>query len=152
MRARWTFRTLLVFFPAALVLTGCSNPRQNIDTSLNDVSPAAGFSRPTSTVYFAFGSAHLTTEARRAIRAVAATVTASDVSNVQVTGHADTPGSADGNERLSQRRAQAVAAALAANGVARDRIVVDWTGERAPPIPTVDNTPEAANRVVTIKL
>jgi OmpA-OmpF porin, OOP family len=152
MSVRWAFRTFQVFSLTALTLTGCNNPRQKMDTSLNEVSPEAGASPPTSTVYFAFDSAHLTTEAQRAIRAAAATVASGGVTKVQVTGHADTLGAADANERLSQRRAEAVAAALAEDGVPRDRIIVDWTGEREPPIPTADDTPEAANRVVTIKL
>jgi hypothetical protein len=34
--------TFLVFSVAALALPGCSNPRQTIDTSLDEVSSAAG--------------------------------------------------------------------------------------------------------------
>jgi spore germination cell wall hydrolase CwlJ-like protein len=143
MGIRATIHIFLVLCPITLALTGCSNPpRQKIETSINDGSA--------STVYFAVGSAELTTEARLVIRAVAATVMPGDLTNVQVTGHADTLGTAADNARLAQRRAQAVAAALTADGVPADRIIVDWTGEQEPPIATGHETPEAGNRVVTI--
>lgn len=51
---------------------------------------------------------------------------------VQLTGHADFMGGRLYNEALSIRRAQTVADALVAAGVAPERIRVNWAGERAP--------------------
>jgi outer membrane protein OmpA-like peptidoglycan-associated protein len=142
---------LLIPCLASPALAGCTSQNQDIANALADIAPAGGFSRPIKTVYFAPGSARLTTEARQIIRAFAAIVIAEHVTTVRVTGHADTLGSTDKNERLSQRRALMVAAALVEYGVPRENIMVDWTGESDPPIPTSNETPEAANRAVTMR-
>jgi outer membrane protein OmpA-like peptidoglycan-associated protein len=148
-----TMRVFLALCLAVWALPGCRDVLRDIDDPLNELTPAAGISQPSTTIYFAAGSAHLTKEALRIIREVAATVVASGTTTtIHVTGHTDTIGSVDNKERLSQRRARSVANVLAANGVRRDRISIDWTGEREPPISTADGIPEPANRVVTIKL
>lgn len=69
---------------------------------------------------------------------------------VLVEGHSDTPGSAAGNLRLSQERADGVAAALVSRGIARDRIVTRALGESALLVPTADGVREVQNRRVTI--
>lgn len=152
MRFRVAFRMLLISCLATPVLAGCADDRQDIADAPPDVAPAAGVTQPSSTVFFALGSDQLTAEAQSTIRAAAAAVAARNATTVAVTGHADTLGSTDSNERLSERRAQAVAEALAANGIPEDRITVDWVGERMLSVPTSDGTPEEANRIVTIKL
>jgi outer membrane protein OmpA-like peptidoglycan-associated protein len=150
MSFRSTVEFLLIPCLASLALAGCTNQNRDIANVLADIAPAGGFSRPIKTVYFAPGSARLTTETRQIIRDFAATVIAEHLTTVRVTGHADTIGSPDENERLSQRRALMVAAALVEYGVPRERIMVDWTWSE-PPIPTSNETPEAANRTVTMR-
>jgi predicted small secreted protein len=70
----------------------------------------------------------------------------------QVTGYTDTAGPAAYNRTLSQRRAQAVADALAAQGVPRGSIDVQWHGEDQLPVPTADGVPEPQNRSVSIAM
>jgi outer membrane protein OmpA-like peptidoglycan-associated protein len=101
-------------------------------------------------VFFSLGSTELTPEARDAIRAAVADARQRSLSRVEVTGHTDTSRPADYNEQLSWRRAEAVAAELATEGLPRDQINVVGRGETDPPVPTGDGVCEAQNRRVTI--
>ncbi|HXG18689.1 MAG TPA: OmpA family protein [Methylomirabilota bacterium] len=107
-------------------------------------------------VLFEFGKANLTGDARSKIRGI------SEVLNnqargrrISVEGHTDSIGSEAFNQRLSERRANTVAAALETEGVNADRIVAKGFGERYPVAPNtingVDN-PEgrAKNRRVEV--
>jgi len=68
-----------------------------------------------------------------------------------ILGKTDSVGSAGVNERLSQKRANAVFEALVYdNKVAENRIQMCWTGERLPFISTADQTAEAQNRMAAI--
>lgn len=71
---------------------------------------------------------------------------------VYVDGHTDTAGPASYNQRLSERRAQAVADYLASKGVARERMIVRGFGETKLKVPTPDETPKAENRRVEIRV
>jgi hypothetical protein len=53
-------------------------------------------------------------------------------SQVQITGHTDSVGSADANQLLSQRRAQSVANYLIAQSIAAERFYVNGMGETQP--------------------
>lgn len=67
-------------------------------------------------VYFADGEARLTETARQVIGLTATQLQGCDIQRVQVIGLADASGAASLNQTLSQRRATAVAEALAAAG------------------------------------
>jgi outer membrane protein OmpA-like peptidoglycan-associated protein len=67
-----------------------------------------------------------------------------------VTGHSDTPGSRSVNGRLAKARAEAVATALVARGVARSAIETRSAGETQLLIPTADGVREIHNRRVSI--
>lgn len=67
-------------------------------------------------VYFADGEARLTESAREAIGLTATMLQGCDIQRVQVLGLADARGGASANQSLSERRATAVAEALAAAG------------------------------------
>ncbi|MEZ5933441.1 MAG: OmpA family protein [Alphaproteobacteria bacterium] len=66
-----------------------------------------------------------------------------------VAGHTDSSGSEAYNDRLSKARAEAVAAALEARGLA-DGVRVEWYGEKKPRIELPDGTREQENRRVEI--
>jgi outer membrane protein OmpA-like peptidoglycan-associated protein len=85
-------------------------------------------------VFFSLGSAQLTPDARNAIREAVADAKQHNLKRVQVTGHTDTLGAAESNERLSWRRADAVAQEIVAQGVPRDQIDVVGRGETDPPV------------------
>jgi OOP family OmpA-OmpF porin len=68
-----------------------------------------------------------------------------------VTGHTDTVGTAAYNQKLSERRAEAVAAYLESKGVSRDRLTVKGVGFTQLQVQTPPNTREARNRVVELR-
>jgi outer membrane protein OmpA-like peptidoglycan-associated protein len=71
---------------------------------------------------------------------------------IEVAGHTDNTGSAEYNQQLSERRANAVASYLEAQGLANNRVVTVGAGETRP---VADNsTPEGrqANRRVELTL
>ena len=68
-----------------------------------------------------------------------------------ILGKTDSVGAPEFNERLSQRRANAVFEALVYDHkVSESRIQMCWTGERLPFTSTADQTAEAQNRMAAI--
>ena len=83
----------------------------------------------TYTVYFDYNSSQLGPAAREVVRFAADGYKARPPSPVQVTGYTDPSGSAGYNQRLSLRRANAVAAELQSDGVPQSALVVSGQGE-----------------------
>ncbi len=103
-------------------------------------------------VFFDWDRADLTDRARQIIAEAAQNSGRVQTTRIEVAGHADRSGSPQYNQRLSQRRADAVAAELVRLGVARSSIVVQAFGESRPLVPTADGVREPQNRRVEIVL
>jgi outer membrane protein OmpA-like peptidoglycan-associated protein len=101
-------------------------------------------------VHFDWASATPLPESSAIIESIASSAAACGVRAVTVIGHADRSGSAGFNQRLSRRRADAVAAALTAEGMPRAAVTVRAVGERDPAVPTADGVREPATRRVAI--
>jgi len=109
-------------------------------------------------VYFATGGYALTPEDQAHIRDVAGMMQSTPAFVATIIGKADSVGSAEFNEHLAQRRAQAVFEALVYTykvpvytyKVPENRVRLHWTGERLPYISTADEQAEAQNRMVAI--
>ena len=86
-------------------------------------------------IYFATNSAHLTTAARALLREKAAILERNPALTLTLTGHADARGAADYNQRLSERRAEAVQRFLVELGIATQRLTSEGRGEEAPAMP-----------------
>jgi len=99
---------------------------------------------------FASGRATLTSSAAASLRVLGAYLQAGPAANVVIEGHTDGQGEADANLRLSQQRADAVAAALAAAGVPRNRIRSAGRGESDPVTDDATAAGRARNRRVEI--
>lgn len=69
---------------------------------------------------------------------------------VMLIGKTDKVGSKTANMQLSKRRAELVSKALIDNGVMAQKIVVTYTGEKQPEVPTRDEEAEPLNRTVVI--
>lgn len=84
---------------------------------------------PAYTVYFDYNSVQIGPAGREIVRLAATGYKAGMPSGVTVTGFSDPSGGAGYNQRLSLRRANAVAAALEHDGIPRSAIVVSGQGE-----------------------
>jgi len=103
-------------------------------------------------VFFDWDRADLTQRAREIIAEAAQNARTSQTTRIEVAGHADRSGSPQYNQRLSQRRADVVAAELVSRGVPRDQIGITAYGESRPLVPTADGVREPQNRRVEIVL
>jgi outer membrane protein OmpA-like peptidoglycan-associated protein len=115
------------------------------------VAPAPAPAR-TYLVFFDWDRADLTARAREIIAEAATNSRRVQSTRIEVAGHADRSGSPQYNQRLSQRRADAVAGELVARGINRNEIVVTAFGESRPLVPTADGVREPQNRRVEIVL
>jgi OOP family OmpA-OmpF porin len=104
----------------------------------------------TYNVFFDWDRANITPEGQQIVEAAAATYKSEPPVPVQVTGHTDTSGSPDYNLRLSQQRAQNVAAALTQAGVPQSAMTVTGVGENDLKVPTPPGVREPQNRRVEI--
>ncbi len=87
----------------------------------------------TERIYFDFGKASIQTRSESLIDEIAAVITGNpDLKKIRVEGHTDNVGSDVNNLKLSQGRADAVKAALAARGVEASRLDAVGFGEMRP--------------------
>jgi len=103
-------------------------------------------------VLFDFNKAVLKPEAKRQLAVVLQALKEQPSLQTQIVGHTDGIGSDAYNIKLSQRRAESVAAYLAANGVTKQNLRTDWKGKREPVASNATATGRAQNRRVEITL
>jgi OOP family OmpA-OmpF porin len=101
-------------------------------------------------VFFDWDRADLTDRARQIVAEAAANSQKVQHTRIQVNGYTDTSGTAAYNQRLSVRRAQAVAAELVKDGVPRGVIAIQGFGETRLLVPTGPGVREPQNRRVEI--
>ena len=104
------------------------------------------------TLYFVEGKDEFTEESKQLIDRVFAEIAKRPVPDVVVIGHTDKVGSDAFNDSLSRQRAEVVRAALAARGVAPDKIATIGRGKREPIVATAEGVAEARNRRVEIQV
>lgn len=117
------------------------------------VAPAAA-PAPARTflVFFDWDRADLTDRARQIIAEAATNARSVRSTRIEVSGHADRTGTAVYNQRLSVRRAEAVAAELVRRGIARNEMTIQGFGFDRPLVPTAMGVREPQNRRVEIVL
>jgi outer membrane protein OmpA-like peptidoglycan-associated protein len=104
-------------------------------------------------VLFDFDKAEVKPEARRQLGVVLQALREQPSLQVHIVGHTDSVGTDEYNDRLSQRRAEAVAAYLAQQGgIPRQNIRAEWRGEREPVASNATASGRAQNRRVEITL
>jgi len=101
-------------------------------------------------VFFDWDKDTITPEGHAIIQQAADAYKAGAPVQIQVTGYTDRSGSPGYNQRLSERRANNVARAMAALGVPRDQMIVAGRGENDNRVPTADGVREPQNRRVEI--
>ena len=97
-------------------------------------------------LYFDQGTVTLTPQSLSVLDQLRTEIASRSGPEVQVTGHTDTVGSEEDNDRLSQQRAEEVLNWLASQGIDRSLMSAVGRGERELKEPTVDNFSSAANR------
>ncbi len=101
-------------------------------------------------VYFDVNQDQLSAGARAEVDAYVEALKAASPKSLTVIGYTDTSGPADLNARLSEARANSVAAALIEAGLSASMITRGASGEDDLAIATPDGTREANNRRVTL--
>ncbi len=150
-------------FPPSTVRYNSGYNTQNIVASLTmkfgapppppPPAPPAPPPPPTHQVYLVFfdwDKYNITPEGQQIIQLAANQYRSGGRVTLQVTGYTDTSGSAGYNQRLSERRANAVAAALEHLGVPRSDMVVAGRGQNDLRVPTPNGVREPQNRRVEI--
>lgn len=99
---------------------------------------------------FGSGQSQLTANAAASVQALGIYLKALGAGSAQVLGHTDSQGEAEANRALSQRRADAVRAALANAGFAAGRISARGQGEDVPVADNMTAAGRAKNRRVEI--
>lgn len=102
------------------------------------------------TLYFDQGTTTPTAESQSVLTALRAEIASRSGPQVEVTGHTDTVGSGDDNDRLSLQRAEEVLNWLAGQGIDRSLMLASGRGERDLKEPSIDNFSSATNRRVEV--
>jgi peptidoglycan-associated lipoprotein len=97
-------------------------------------------------VYFDYDQDSLRTEARAALDAKAAILTANGFISLVITGHTDERGTAEYNLALGQRRAAQVKRYLASKGVQEARLTTQSLGDSQPAVQGTDEASYQQNR------
>jgi outer membrane protein OmpA-like peptidoglycan-associated protein len=102
------------------------------------------------TLYFDEGTVTPTAESQSVLTALRAEIASRSGPQVEVTGHTDTVGSEEDNDRLSIQRAEEVLNWLAGQGFDRSLMLASGRGERDLKEPSIDNFSSATNRRVEV--
>src|SRR5271169_2843552 len=138
----------LSVFPLLLMIAACAMPPPPPPPVA--AAPPPPPPPPVYLVFFDWNSAVVSPSGGEVIKLAADAFRAGAPVTVQVTGFTDTSGSADYNQRLSVRRANAVAAVLVQDGVPQNALVVTGRGQNDLRVPTPDGVREPQNRRVEI--
>ena len=107
-------------------------------------------SRKVFLVFFDWDRDTITPQGGAILQQAAAAYKSGAPVQIQVTGYTDRSGSPGYNQRLSERRANNVAKALAGMGVTRNQMAVSGRGENDNRVPTANGVREPQNRRVEI--
>lgn len=116
------------------------------------VSAPAPAPARTYLVFFNWNKSDLTPRATQIVAEAAQASQTTRVTSLNVNGYTDTSGTPTYNEKLSYRRADAVAAKLVSDGVKKSDIVIKGFGETHLLVPTGPGVREPQNRRVEIIL
>ncbi|HEV2673140.1 MAG TPA: OmpA family protein [Aliidongia sp.] len=102
------------------------------------------------TLYFMADSNELVPDSRAAFEDVFAEIARRKASEIVVTGHTDTMGAPDYNDKLSLARAKSVSKLFVDRGLKPDSVIAVGRGQRELLVPTKDQVAEPRNRRVEI--
>jgi OOP family OmpA-OmpF porin len=103
-------------------------------------------------IYFKTGSAELDKASSPLLDSVADIANRCPAVKVEVTGHTDSVGNAEANQRLSEQRAHSIVAFLAQHGVVATRIAAAGFGDTHPVAPNDSEANRAKNRRIEFRV
>ena len=127
---------------AAPAVASAAAPAQVATPAATTAATSAAAAVPAAKVYFAVDKFVLPAGTDKTLAEVVGFLKKTDGAKAHVTGFHDPSGSVAHNEELAHNRARAVRGALEAQGIARDRIVMD-----KPSVTTGSGEPREARRV-----
>ncbi|MCB1876150.1 MAG: OmpA family protein [Chromatiales bacterium] len=104
----------------------------------------------TFVLYFQHGTTQLESTSEPVLEKLFKEVASRSASDVQITGHTDTVGALEDNDRLSLQRAEEIRTFLIGRGLAVKRVRAVGRGERELLVPTEDKVSEPRNRRVEV--
>ena len=102
-------------------------------------------------IYFDYDQATIRTEYQTYLKELIRMVKSHSDLRIEITGHTDTDGSDAYNLDLSKRRSEALLLFFNQNGLAKDRVVISFKGEREPVDKSQTNEGKQLNRRVDFK-
>jgi len=133
-------------------LEGARLSEQQVNEGFGTTLAALPARATTFLLYFLTGKDELTPESTAELQKILAEMKSRPVPDIVVTGHTDTVGSPESNDRLSMQRAERMKQFLMGIGIPADRIVTAGRGERELLVSTADNVDEPRNRRVEINV
>jgi len=103
-------------------------------------------------IYFEPGEAYLDGKARIALNGVVNFLRANAKVSLRIVGHADATGEDSFNDRLSERRCEAVRQYFLGKDLAPERLVIEAYGERMPAASNATEAGRQRNRRVALVL
>jgi len=128
----------------------CPRVVAKADESIAKLPPARQVEVLADRVHFAYDRANISPQTAPVLDRIASILRANAAISISIEGHADERGGDDYNRRLSQRRADAVRAYLAAAGVETSRMKTSAFGKSRPEVKGADAETYAVNRRVVI--
>ena len=149
----FTLLTLLIFSACSSVqVTEEAVADQSVaGVSITSKSTATKAVLANAVVYFEYDRFNLTSKSIQALKGVSELMIKNSKITISIEGHADERGTREYNLALGQRRAEAVANYLVANGINRNRLITKSYGEERPLSLGSNDTAWSKNRRVEIK-
>ena len=123
---------------------------ENVNKAYGDVIRLTPPAAATYTLQFLTGGATLTPQSQAELEAILSAAIARPGGEIVITGHTDTTGTPEANDRISQERANALRGMLVGRGFPQERIRAVGRGQRELLVQTGPGVDEAQNRRVSI--
>ena len=149
----FTLLTLIIFSACSSVqVTEEAVADQSVaGVSITSKSSATRAVLANAVVYFEYDRFNLTSKSIQALKGVSELMKKNSKITISIEGHADERGTREYNLALGQRRAEAVANYLVANGINGNRLITKSYGEERPLSLGSNDTAWSKNRRVEIK-